>query len=124
MLRFIGNDKYLLDRLSLWRFGVQDKSSETRVRIPYYRNLDQLNPLVPLRRTERHLLRQCLSGLTRYDAVQGKIVPDIAHYWAHNEDFTRWKFRPEIHCPLCRWQRTGRQCRSALPARHPADDAV
>ena len=26
--------KYLLDRLSLWRFGVQDKSSETRVRIP------------------------------------------------------------------------------------------
>lgn len=47
MLRFIGNDKYLLDRLSLWRFGVQDKSSETRVRIPYYRNLDPLNPLVP-----------------------------------------------------------------------------
>lgn len=92
MLRFIGNDKYLLDRLSLWRFGVQDKSSETRVRIPYYRNLDPLNPLVPLRRTERHLLRQCLSGLTRYDAVQGKIVPDIAHYWTHNEDFTRWEF--------------------------------
>ncbi len=61
VLRFIGNDKYLLDRLSLWRFGVQDKSSETRVRIPYYRNLDPLNPLVPLRRTERHLLRQCLS---------------------------------------------------------------
>ncbi|KJU57734.1 SgrR family transcriptional regulator, partial [Salmonella enterica] len=92
VLRFIGNDKYLLDRLSLWRFGVQDKSSETRVRIPYYRNLDPLNPLVPLRRTERHLLRQCLSGLTRYDAVQGRIVPDIAHYWTHNEDFTRWEF--------------------------------
>ncbi|NRE87658.1 SgrR family transcriptional regulator [Klebsiella michiganensis] len=92
VLRFIGNDKYLLDRLSLWRFGVQDKSSETRVRIPYYRNLDPLNPLVLLRRTERHLLRQCLSGLTRYDAVQGRIVPDIAHYWTHNEDFTRWEF--------------------------------
>ncbi|MBR7492960.1 SgrR family transcriptional regulator, partial [Klebsiella pneumoniae] len=68
------------------------KSSETRVRIPYYRNLDPLNPLVPLRRTERHLLRQCLSGLTRYDAVQGRIVPDIAHHWTHNEDFTRWEF--------------------------------
>ena len=71
---------------------MQDKSSETRVRIPYYRNLDPLNPLVPLRRTERHLLRQCLSGLTRYDAVQGKIIPDIAHYWTHNDDFTRWEF--------------------------------
>ncbi|MEH1656806.1 SgrR family transcriptional regulator, partial [Salmonella enterica subsp. enterica serovar Enteritidis] len=22
----------------------------------------------------------------------GRIVPDIAHYWTHNEDFTRWEF--------------------------------
>ncbi len=47
VLRFIGNDKYLLDRLSLWRFGVQDKSSETRVRIPYYRNLIRLTHSSP-----------------------------------------------------------------------------
>lgn len=92
VLKFIGNEKQALNRIIQYRFGAQENNSETRVRIPYYRDIDRLNPLHPLRRTERHLVRQCLSGLTRYDGVQGKIVPDIAHYWTHNEQATRWEF--------------------------------
>lgn len=91
-IKFIGNEKQALNRIIQYRFGVQENNSQKRVRIPFYRDIDILNPLHPLRRTERHLIRQCLSGLTHYDTAQGKIVPDIAHYWTHNEQATRWVF--------------------------------
>ncbi|WLI77562.1 SgrR family transcriptional regulator [Kosakonia sp. H02] len=92
VLKFIGTEKHLLERIIQYKFGASGNGSETKVRIPYYRNLDELNPLKPLRRTERHLLRQCLSGLTRYDPVRMEIVPDLAHYWSHNENDTHWEF--------------------------------
>lgn len=92
MLKFIGQEKHLLEQIIQYQFGASGEGSETRVRIPYYRDLDTLNPLKPLRRTERHLLRQCLSGLTRYDAVRLEIVPDIAHYWSHDASYMRWEF--------------------------------
>lgn len=91
VLKFIGTEKHLLERIIQYKFGASGEGSETKVRIPYYRNLDVLNPLTPLRRTERHLLRQCLSGLTRYDPVRMEIVPDLAHYWSHDETYTRWE---------------------------------
>lgn len=91
-IKFIGNEKQALNRIIQYRFGTQENNSQKRVRIPFYRNIDNLNPLHPLRRTERHLMRQCLSGLTRFDNIQNKIVPDIAHYWTHNEQATRWVF--------------------------------
>lgn len=91
MLKFIGQEKHLLEQMIQYQFGASGEGSETRVRIPYYRDLDTLNPLRPLRRTERHLLRQCLSGLTRYDPVRMEIVPDIAHYWSHDPSYTAWE---------------------------------
>ncbi|HCQ8222516.1 TPA: SgrR family transcriptional regulator [Raoultella planticola] len=91
VLKFIGTEKNLLERIIQYKFGASGEGSETKVRIPYYRNLDVLNPLKPLRRTERHLLRQCLSGLTRYDPVRMEIVPDLAHYWSHDENYTHWE---------------------------------
>jgi len=91
VLKFIGTEKHLLERIIQYKFGASGEGSETKVRIPYYRNLDVLNPLKPLRRTERHLLRQCLSGLTRYDPVKMEIVPDLAHYWSHDDNYTHWE---------------------------------
>jgi MarR-like DNA-binding transcriptional regulator SgrR of sgrS sRNA len=92
VLKFIGAEKHVLERIIQYKFGASGEGSDTKVRIPYYRNLDTLNPLKPLRRTERYLLRQCLSGLTRYDPVRMEIIPDLAHYWIHNDSHTRWEF--------------------------------
>ncbi|WP_017349072.1 SgrR family transcriptional regulator [Pantoea sp. A4] len=73
-------------------FGTFVTSQGVSIRIPYYRAVDTLTPLSPRRRTERHLIRQCFCGLSRYDAFQAQAVPDLAHYWlSHNGD-REWHF--------------------------------
>lgn len=73
-------------------FGTFFTQHGIDIKIPYYRSLDQLNPLLPQRRTERHLIRQCFSGLCKYDIFQGTVIPDMSHYWVKNDEKTEWHF--------------------------------
>lgn len=73
-------------------FGTFITNDGVNIKIPYYRPVDELKPVVPQRRTERHLIRQCFSGLTRFDPFQKQAVPDLAHYWLNNEIKDEWQF--------------------------------
>ncbi|MBV1841976.1 HTH-type transcriptional regulator SgrR [Photobacterium ganghwense] len=67
------------------------------VRLPYYREFTNLNPLQPLRRSEQHLVRQIFNGLTRINEEKEEVEGDLAHHW---EALTprHWRFyiRPSV----------------------------
>ncbi|WP_455810495.1 SgrR family transcriptional regulator [Pseudomonas graminis] len=98
-LKMVGGSSPKIKDLIRDNFGTFITNDEVQLKIPYYRAIDGLNPLLPQRRTERHLIRQCFSGLTRYDPFQRAVVPDLAHYWLHNDSFTQWQFflRKNLH---------------------------
>lgn len=66
------------------------------LRIPYYRPLESVQPLVIGGRAEQHLVRQLYSGLTRFE--QDEPVGDLALHWQHDEDGRSWLFwlRPQL----------------------------
>lgn len=76
--------------------GGQWLGNRPTLRIPYYRQLDPLNPLEMPGRAEQHLARQIFSGLTRFQ--DHKVVPDMAHYWQCSKDGLSWFFflRPQL----------------------------
>lgn len=91
-LNLIGDDDRELEKQLFKHLGAFIEGDYRLVRIPYYRNLDPIEPWKPQRRTERHILRQCFSGLTKYDQVTAMTVPDLAHHWSRNTDATVWDF--------------------------------
>ncbi|WP_162048140.1 SgrR family transcriptional regulator [Vibrio taketomensis] len=76
--------------------GIQEQEGQQVVRLPYYRPLSILNPLKNIRRSERHIVRQVFSGLTKLDENE-HLQPDLAHTWEMLSP-TQWRFyiRPAV----------------------------
>lgn len=76
--------------------GGQWHNDAPVLRIPYYRPLDNLAPLLITGRAEQHLARQIFSGLTRFhhDRLEG----DLAHHWQCDAQGVLWHFwlRPQL----------------------------
>lgn len=91
-LSLIGDDVGELEKQIYKYLGAFMEGDNRIIRIPWYRSLDTLEPWKPQRRTERHLLRQCFSGLTCYDRELDRTVPDLAHHWITDDTFCIWDF--------------------------------
>lgn len=77
--------------------GGQWQNDTPTLRIPYYRPLDNLQPLTLNGRAEQHLARHIYAGLTRFEDDQ--VVADLAHHWVRSDSQTEWFFflRPQLH---------------------------
>lgn len=76
--------------------GGQWQNNQPTLRIPYYRSLDPLRPLMQPGRAEQHLAQQVFAGLSRLSGDDA--VPDLAHHWQVSEDGLSWFFflRPQL----------------------------
>lgn len=93
----LGSDRYLIAPLLRSKLGLSVDSNNQVLRIPYYRTMYNLYPGTPLRRSERHLIRQIFSGLTRVKEEVGEVEGDLAHHWRQITPFI-WRFyiRPAV----------------------------
>lgn len=96
-VKLLGEDKYLIAPLLKGRLGFSIRSDQQVLRVPYYRPMRNLYLGTPLRRSERHLLRQICNGLTRIKEEQGEVEPCLAHHW-RQLDALNWRFylRPAV----------------------------
>ncbi|SDL92158.1 SgrR family transcriptional regulator [Sediminibacillus halophilus] len=82
-----------------WLFFASDgghtKPPDTidRLQFPSYRPLPKLDPMLVHRRSENHIMRHIFNRLIRYDEKAEKHVPELAHAWSHNHDYTVWIFQ-------------------------------
>ena len=76
--------------------GGQWQNNQPTLRIPYYRPLDPLRPLMQPGRAEQHLAHQVFAGLSRLAGDEA--VPDLAHHWQVSDDGLSWFFflRPQL----------------------------
>lgn len=79
--------------------GGQWQNNTPTLRIPYYRQLDSLQPGFLAGRAEQHLAGQLFSGLTRFDSRHENPVGDLAHHWEVTADGLHWHFyiRSTLH---------------------------
>lgn len=77
--------------------GGQWQNDAPTLRIPYYRPLDDIQPLSLDGRAEQHLARHIYAGLTRFADHQP--VADLAHHWVCGDNQKEWFFflRPQLH---------------------------
>lgn len=80
-----------LTPLLLKQLGKTQQQGEQILRVPYYRPMPNLNPGLPLRRSEIHLVRQIFNGLTRINEENGEVESDLAHHW-QSLDERQWLF--------------------------------
>ena len=86
-----------LTPLLLKQLGKTQQQGEQILRVPYYRPMPNLNPGLPLRRSEVHLVRQIFNGLTRINEENGEVESDLAHHWQPLDEL-QWLFflRPAV----------------------------
>ena len=89
-LSVLDNDPSRLTQIFQSYLGVSHLEGEQVVRLPYYRQLANLNPVKPTRRSEQHIIHQVFSGLTKLDE-QENVQPDLAHHWEMLTP-THWRF--------------------------------
>ena len=90
-------DPQLLTPLLLKQLGKSQQQEQQILRVPYYRPMPNLNPCLPLRRSEAHLVRQIFNGLTRINEENGEVESDLAHHWQQIDE-RQWLFylRPAV----------------------------
>ncbi|GAK86234.1 SgrR sugar-phosphate stress [Vibrio ponticus] len=95
-LKVLDQDTAKLAQVVESYLGVQQQEGRQVVRLPYYRPLLALNPLKNIRRSERHIVRQIFSGLTKLDENE-QLASDLAHTW-EMISATHWRFyiRPAV----------------------------
>ncbi|TDR80213.1 HTH-type transcriptional regulator SgrR [Paludibacterium purpuratum] len=93
------DDRDALSALLLSRLGQRWEQGRQVLTVPYYRQLPDLQPGQPLRRTERHLASQIFNGLLRHNEEKGEIEADLAHHWRQVSP-TEWHFHLR---PAVRW---------------------
>ncbi|HAS61223.1 MAG TPA: SgrR family transcriptional regulator [Vibrio sp.] len=95
-LKVLDQDTAKLAQVVESYLGVQQQEGRQVVRLPYYRPLLALNPLHNIRRSERHIVRQIFSGLTKLDENE-ELAADLAHTWEMLTP-TQWRFyiRPAV----------------------------
>lgn len=96
-IALLGKDKQLITPLLQTKLGYRVRDDYQALRIPYYRTMPNLCPGTPLRRSERHLVRQIFNGLTRIDEETGEVTTDLAHRWRRLAPL-HWRFylRPAV----------------------------
>ncbi len=96
-VNLLGKEKHLIAPLLKARLGFSIQTDQQLLRVPYYRPMLNLYPGTPLRRSERHLLRQIFNGLTRIKEENGEVEPCLAHHW-QQLDPLNWRFylRPAV----------------------------
>ncbi|GEA61936.1 SgrR family transcriptional regulator [Vibrio comitans] len=90
-LNLIDNDQELFGRLLKRTSGAQQHQGRLHVQLTYNRQFSSLVPHISQRNSERFLLRQVYSCLTRCDEL-GHIQPDLAHHWNYDEQTLVWRF--------------------------------
>ncbi len=90
-LNLIDNDQELFGRLLKSTSGTQQHQGRLHVQLTYNRQFSTLVPHIPQRNSERFLLRQVYSCLTRCDEL-GHIQTDLAHHWSYDEQKLVWRF--------------------------------
>ena len=93
----LGKEKHLVAPMLLSKLGFSINSDHQILRVPYYRTMYNLYPGTALRRSERHLIRQIFSGLTRVKEEIGEVEGDLAHHWRQISKI-KWQFyiRPAV----------------------------
>jgi MarR-like DNA-binding transcriptional regulator SgrR of sgrS sRNA len=86
-----GDPGYLSKIISPFLGGRWFRNLPT-LRIPYYRPLSAVTPLLVSGRAERHISDAVYAGLTRFVIGNDEAQPDIAHHWESNADHTLWHF--------------------------------
>lgn len=89
-LSVLDNDPARLTQVFQGYLGFSHLEGQQVIRLPYYRQLANLNPLKPTRRSEQHIIRQIFSGLTQLDEKE-QVQPDLAHHWEMLSP-THWRF--------------------------------
>ena len=95
-LKVLDDDSAKLAQVVESYLGLVHQEGQQVVRLPYYRPLSNLNPELPLRRSELHIVQQVFSGLTRMDDTES-LQADLAHSWELLAP-THWRFfiRPSV----------------------------
>ncbi len=96
-LQLLGNDQQKLASFIGEQLGYATVQGRQVLRLPYYRAINPLDPLRPMRRSEHHLARQVFNGLTRFCEKTATIKADLAHHWKRLSA-TQWRFfvRPSV----------------------------
>ena len=92
-----GNEKTALFDYLKTQLGFQGHKNQS-LRMPYHRQIAELNPAQATRMTEIHMIHQIMDNLVVFEKSSQTIKPHLAHSWRVNEDSTRWTFflRPGI----------------------------
>ncbi|HDJ1438440.1 TPA: SgrR family transcriptional regulator [Serratia rubidaea] len=85
-------DPQRLQQLLAPHLGGQWQAGSPTLRIPYYRQLESLDPLALSGRAEQHLASTLHAGLTRFITGNPQPQPDLAHHWQVEDDGLRWRF--------------------------------
>lgn len=96
-LACLDNDSTKLAALIQKQLGPSTLNGRQIVRLPYYRQLESLDPRTPLRRSEEHLVGQIFNGLVKYQEGNKQVCADLAHHW-EALSHTHWRFylRPGV----------------------------
>ncbi|WED24310.1 SgrR family transcriptional regulator [Vibrio sp. JC009] len=96
-LEAVDNDQALFAQLLESTSGTQRRQGQLHVQLTYDREFSPLLPHTPLRNSERFLLRQIYSCLTRCDE-SCDVQPELAHHWIYDENKLSWRFflRPRL----------------------------
>lgn len=96
-LACLDHDSTKLVTLIQKQMGPSTQNGRQIVRLPYYRQLEELDPRGPLRRSEQHLVGQIFNGLVRYRGNDRIVVADLAHHW-DAISASQWRFylRPGV----------------------------
>lgn len=79
-LGVLDNDLARLTEVFQNYLGFSHNQGEHVIRLPYYRQLATLDPTLPIRRSEQHIIRQIFSGLTSLDKHEN-VCADLSHHW-------------------------------------------
>ncbi|MEO2206290.1 ABC transporter substrate-binding protein [Paenibacillus pabuli] len=92
-------DDVMRGRFAHWlegQYGYRVDKNENyqldTLRLPFYRNMPNLDPVFTLRRTEWHMARQLFDTLVTKSDEDEEIIPHVAYYWETNNKGTTWTF--------------------------------
>ncbi|WP_045046067.1 SgrR family transcriptional regulator [Rouxiella chamberiensis] len=81
-----------LNDLLVPHLGAQWQEDAPTLRIPFYRELQKLDPQTLTGRAEQHIAHTLHAGLTRFVTGSAVPQPDLAHHWQLAENGYVWQF--------------------------------
>lgn len=85
-------DPQRLNALLAPHLGGQWQEDAPTLRIPYYRELQKLDPQTLTGRAEQHIAHALHAGLTRFVTGDPAPRPDLAHRWQISQEGKVWRF--------------------------------